>query len=88
MNNSEKALECYKMATELNPENINAWLFMGSLYHEKRDYNNAVEQIKKALDLDPSLKEEVGSIIKDFDNIIDSMQNKLTELFKNKQDKI
>jgi len=88
MNNSEKALESYKLSTELNPENTNAWLFMGSIYHEKRDYNNAVEQIKKALDLDPSLKEEVGSIIKDFDNIIDSMLNKLTELFKNKQNTI
>ncbi len=87
MNNSEKALESYKLATELNLEHAKAWLFMGSLYHDKKDYNNAVEQIKKAIDLDPSLKEEIGSIIKDFDNTVDSIQDKLTDLFKNKQDK-
>ncbi len=86
MNNSEKALESYNLSIKLNPENAKAWLFMGSIYHEKKDYNNAVEQIKKALDLDPSLKEEIGSIIRNFENIIDSMQSKLTELFKNKQD--
>ena len=86
MNNTEKALESYKLSTELNPEYANAWLFMGSIYHNNKDYNNAVEQIKKAVDLDPSLKEEVGPIISDFDKTIDSMQNKLIELFKNKQD--
>ncbi len=86
MDNSEKALESYKSSTELNAENANAWLFMGSLYHEKNDYYNGLEQIKKAIDLDPSLKEEISSLINDFDNIIDSMHNKLTELFKNKQD--
>ena len=47
-----------------------------------------MEYIKKALDLDPSLKEEVGSIIEDFDKIVGSLLDKLTELFKNKQDKV
>jgi len=83
----EKALESYKTATKLNPDHANAWLFMGSLYHNKKDFNSAVENIKKALDLDSSLKEEIGSFIKDFNKIIGSMQDKLTELFKNKQDK-
>ncbi|MFX1340938.1 MAG: tetratricopeptide repeat protein, partial [Promethearchaeota archaeon] len=86
MNDSEKAIESYKLSTNLNPKNPNAWLFMGSIYHEIKDFNNAVEHIKKALNLDPSLEEDVGSIISNFEKTIDSMQNKLIELFKNKQD--
>ena len=86
MDNSEKALESYKLSTEFNAANANAWLFMGSLYHEKNDYHSGVEQIKKAIDLDSSLKEEIGSLINDFDNTIESMRNKLAELFKNKHD--
>jgi tetratricopeptide (TPR) repeat protein len=86
MKDFEKALESYKTATELNPDHAKAWLFMGSLYHNNKDFNSAVENIKKALDLDSSLKEEIGSNIEDFNKITGSMQDKLTELFKNKQD--
>jgi tetratricopeptide (TPR) repeat protein len=87
INNSDKAIESYKTATELNPELANAWLFLGSLYHDKKDYNAALEHIKKAAKLNSTFNDEVGSFIEEFDKLTNSLQDKLIELFKNKQDK-
>ena len=86
-NNSDKAIESYKTATELNPELAKAWLFLGGLYHDKKDYNAALEYFKKAANLDSYFNDEIGSFLEEFDKLINTIQDKLIELFKNKKDK-
>jgi tetratricopeptide (TPR) repeat protein len=88
MGEKEKAIGNYKTATKLNPDLAKAWLFLGGLYHEKNEFFDAVGCIKKALELNNGFKGEVGSLIEKFDNLIELMSEKLTEMFKNKKDAI
>jgi tetratricopeptide (TPR) repeat protein len=83
-NEVTQAIESYKKATKINSDFAQAWLFMGSLQFDNKEYNKAIECIDKAIELDSGISKEIGSIIKDFKNLENSIQEKLALLFKNK----
>ncbi|MFX0069685.1 MAG: tetratricopeptide repeat protein, partial [Candidatus Hermodarchaeota archaeon] len=83
----EKAIESYKKATELNPKLAKAWLFLGTLFIQKKEFNEGIELCKKAIELNSEISEKIGPNVKNFDDIISSISENLTEIFKNKKDK-
>ncbi|TFG07177.1 MAG: tetratricopeptide repeat protein [Promethearchaeota archaeon] len=87
MNDVEKAIESYKKATEINPQLAKAWLFLGRLYIQKNEYHDGIEFIKKAIELNSEIKEEIKPDVDKFDELINSITEKLLQMFKNKQDK-
>ncbi|GAG97145.1 unnamed protein product, partial [marine sediment metagenome] len=84
INEFDKAIESYTKATEIETEFAKAWFFMGSTYFDKKDYNNAIQTLEKAIKLDPNLAQDVNPLIKDLKNTIDKLQNILTMSFLNK----
>ncbi len=83
-NESDQAIESYKKAIELKPDYARAWLFMANIYHEKKEYNIAIKHLEKAVELDPDISKEMSQHMKDFKELISLLQNKFSEMFKNK----
>jgi len=57
---------------------------MGTAYFDKKDYNNAIQQIEKAIKIDPNLAQDVKSIIKDLKGNLDKLNETLSMLFINR----
>ena len=49
----DRAIECFKMAVELNPKNDIAWSFLGLAYYIKGDDDKAIKYYQKAIKLSP-----------------------------------
>jgi len=48
----EKAIEEYHQALKLNPNYIEAYMNIGAIYVDKKDYDQAIQQFKKVIELD------------------------------------
>jgi len=83
-NNFEQAIEAYKKATVLNPKHAKSWFFMGSAAVNLKQYKDAIESLKKAVEIDPDIGKDIKQLTVDFDNLINSLQEKLSEIFQNK----
>ncbi|MFX0186135.1 MAG: tetratricopeptide repeat protein [Candidatus Hodarchaeota archaeon] len=83
-NESNQAIESYKKATDLNSDHARAWLFLGSIYYDNKEYDKALEYIEKAIELESEIAKEISPLIKDFKNLANLIQEKLSNLFKNK----
>ena len=57
---------------------------MGSIYYDDNEYAKAIEYIEKAIELDSEISKEVSPLINDFKSVVNSIQEKLSNLFKNK----
>jgi tetratricopeptide (TPR) repeat protein len=53
-----KDLAKYRHALDFDPKNVAAYSFLGDTYTKLGDYDQAVENYRKALELDPTLVEE------------------------------
>jgi hypothetical protein len=49
----DEALTVFELNTVLNPENANTWDSLGECYMEMKNYDDAVKNYKKSLELDP-----------------------------------
>ncbi|TFG24683.1 MAG: tetratricopeptide repeat protein [Promethearchaeota archaeon] len=85
-NQSNEAIESYKKATDLKPDYAKAWLLEGRVYFDDNEYHKALEYIEKAIQLDSEISKEVNPLINDFKNIVNSIQEKLSNFFKNKKE--
>jgi len=47
----EKAIEEYQQALKLNPNYIEAYMNIGAIYVDKKDYDQAIQQFKKVIEL-------------------------------------
>ncbi|MBE6609185.1 MAG: tetratricopeptide repeat protein [Ruminococcaceae bacterium] len=56
MGDDEKTLSCYSAALDLDPKNAYAQHNIANFYFDKRDFENAIENAKKALELDSKLR--------------------------------
>ena len=71
----ELSMRCAEKLLEINNRNAEAYLLIGSLFNHKRLFKKAASCHKRALELDPNLKETIanyfiGNIIKDFMEIV------------------
>lgn len=57
---------------------------MGNAYFDKKDYNNAVQSIEKAIKIDPNLGQDVNPLIKDFKKSIEKLYETLSMHFINR----
>ncbi|MFW9866821.1 MAG: tetratricopeptide repeat protein, partial [Candidatus Thorarchaeota archaeon] len=78
------AINSYEKATEINPDFSKAWFYMGCTYFDKKDYNNAIQFIEKALQMEPNLGKDVQALIEDLRITINKLQEALNLLFINK----
>lgn len=53
LNDEENQLKNLIFATEIAPDTALSWLELGLYYRTKKDYNNALENFKKAIKVDP-----------------------------------
>jgi len=83
-NESSQAIDNYRNATELDQNHAKSWLFLGSIYYENKDYDNAMKCFDKAIQLDSGIKNQINTQISEMKKLIDKIQQKLIELFKNK----
>jgi len=83
-NELDRAIDSYVKATELKPEFAKAWFFMGCAYFDKKEYHVALEHLEKAIKLDPNIAKDVNHLIKDLKNMIDKLQETLSQAFINK----
>jgi tetratricopeptide (TPR) repeat protein len=84
-NESNQAIESYKKATDIKSDYAKAWLFLGSIYYDNKEYDKALEYIEKAIELESKIAKEISPLIKDFKNLANLIQEKISNLFKNKQ---
>jgi len=49
----EKAIELFKKAIEINPQNDAAYTYIGIAHKNKEEYSQAIEAYKKAIDINP-----------------------------------
>lgn len=62
-NDPDKAIEYLQKEIESNPTNVEAYLFMSKIYGQyKKDYINAYNYAKEALELEPQKEEEISNI--------------------------
>ena len=54
---TDKAIEAYSHAIELNPNNVFAYNNRGLVYAKKGDYKRAIKDLNKAIELDPNYVE-------------------------------
>ena len=69
---------------ELNPNQAKAWLFLASIYHEQKEYNIAIQHLEKAVELESVISEELGTQVKTFNDLNNTLEEKFAEMFKNK----
>ncbi|MDI3547653.1 MAG: hypothetical protein PWR10_1305 [Halanaerobiales bacterium] len=50
----DKAINTYKQALNLNPDNTSIYLNLGNIYLQKGNYDSAIEVLKEGVALDPS----------------------------------
>jgi lipoprotein NlpI len=48
---AEKAIEEYQKALKLNPNYIEAYMNIGAIYIDKKNYDQAIQQFKKVIEL-------------------------------------
>ena len=48
---AEKAIEEYQKALKLNPSYIEAYMNIGAIYVDKKEYDQAIQQFKKVIEL-------------------------------------
>ena len=53
----DSAIEAYSHATDLNPNNAEAYNNRGNTYRDKGDYNRAIDDLNEAIKLDPQFAE-------------------------------
>jgi tetratricopeptide (TPR) repeat protein len=66
--NNAFSIELAKKAIEIIPDNAQAYLLLGSIYHKLDDFAKTVEAWKKALEIDPSnsdLKERLEAVLRE-----------------------
>lgn len=51
----EEAARLLEKAAQLRPQNPDVWLFLGNAYHGLRQFERAIESLKKAMTLNPNL---------------------------------
>ena len=56
----DEALDCYTHAIELDDENLHAWVNRGELLLQNGDFDKALDDLKRAIGLDPNGKEAAG----------------------------
>ncbi len=83
-NEGDNAIINYTKATNINENHAKAWLFKGSIYLNKKEYDMALELIDKANRLDPNINSELKTPIGEIRRLLDSLENKISEIFKNK----
>jgi len=57
---NDEALESYTHATDMDQENLDAWVNRGELFLQNGDFDKALEDLKRAIKLDPDGKEAAG----------------------------
>ena len=62
INKHEDAIDNYKKAIELNPDNATTFFHLGILYHDLNQYNKAIKYYKKAISNNPSYIDAVFNI--------------------------
>jgi tetratricopeptide (TPR) repeat protein len=85
-NKFDQAIEKYKMALALDPNNDKLWVNVGSAYQAKKDYNNALQAYKQALNFNRQNADANQGIKAASDALqdaqIDSISKKGNDLFK------
>ncbi len=57
---------------------------MGIAFFDKKDYNNAVESIEKAIKIEPNFGKDLNPLLKEFKIVIEKLQETLSLSFINK----
>ena len=57
---------------------------MGYAYLDKNDYHSALQNLEKAIDINPNLGKEIKSVIDSIKESIEKLQKGLLEKFNNK----
>lgn len=60
--NYKSAIDCYNEAIKYNPHDPVSYFKRGNTYKAMKDYNHAVEDYKKALELDPNYEEVIKTL--------------------------
>ncbi|MBU1036987.1 O-antigen ligase family protein [Patescibacteria group bacterium] len=59
----DRVIKLMSNVIELDPKDIDAYLYLADVYIVKKDYNQAIYLLKKLIKVDPSLTDKVVSII-------------------------
>jgi len=78
MEQKDKALECFRRAVELNPNNDQAWVSLGMMHKEMGDEELHLANIEKAIDLNPYNT----SALKMLTGVMGKKQNKEEAIFE------
>lgn len=85
-NKLDQAIEKYKMALALDPNNDKIWVNVGSAYQAKKDYTNALQAYKQALNFKKDNADAAQGIKAATDALqdqqIDALAKKGNDLFK------
>jgi hypothetical protein len=52
-NDADAAIKILKEITTEQPSNVRAWRMLGTAYHQKKDWDNAIRVFEKSFELDP-----------------------------------
>ncbi|MBC7464386.1 MAG: tetratricopeptide repeat protein [Bdellovibrio sp.] len=77
LDQKDKALECFRHAVELNPENDQAWVSLGMMHKDMGDDDLHVANIEKAIDVNPYN----SSALKQLTNSMGRKQDKMEAVF-------
>ncbi|MBD3255562.1 MAG: tetratricopeptide repeat protein [Candidatus Lokiarchaeota archaeon] len=83
LDNAEKF---YEKSLEIYPDYANSRLFIGEIKFKKKNYDSALEYVKKAIELDDRISSELKNLVGTYENTLHSINEKLSELFKKRED--
>lgn len=81
-----EAINAYQNATKLDPNITLAWLFLAAEFIERKDYDNAVINVENALNINPEIGDTFKPLINKFKELIQELDKKLREKFKQRND--
>ena len=62
INKHEDAINNYKKAIELNPDNATTYFHLGILFHDLNQYSQAIKSYKKAISINPTYVDAIFNI--------------------------